>query len=84
MGWDLLRRALRSPVIRDRRFALAALANWSKELLTSDHLDAVARVRDPDPDTRAQARRSSAAETNLDTFECPIVPSPTSGELSRP
>ena len=57
IGWDLLRRALRSPVIRDRRVALAALANWPTALLTAEHLDAVAHVRDadPDPDTRAQA-----------------------------
>jgi hypothetical protein len=64
-GWEILRPALRSPVIRNRHFALRALSHWPEELLTAEVREAIARVaeRDPDPDVRDEAARVLRGES---------------------
>lgn len=54
---EILRPALRSPVIRNRHFALRALSHWPAELMTAEVPEAIARVaeRDPDADVRDEA-----------------------------
>lgn len=58
-GWQIIRPALQSPVVRNRHFALRSLSRWPAELLTDEHRQAVARVADTDPDdeVRDEARR---------------------------
>jgi hypothetical protein len=58
-GWPLIRPALRSPVVRNRHFALRSLSHWPPELLTDEHREAVERVAgdDPDDEVRDAARR---------------------------
>jgi hypothetical protein len=63
-GWDVIRPALRSPVVRNRHFALKALSGWPADLVTEEVRAAVADVagHDPDEDVRADARRVLAGE----------------------
>jgi len=52
-GWDVIRPALRSPVIRNRNFAWKALAEWPPELLTNEIRQALEACRhDPNEDVR--------------------------------
>ena len=64
-GWEVIRPALRSPVVRNRHFALRSLSNWPPELLTEQHREAVAKaaVDDPDEEVRDDARRVLRGET---------------------
>jgi hypothetical protein len=56
-GWDVIRPALRSPVVRNRLFALRALSRWP-DGLTEEMRRAVDAVRDdPDEDVRRDAGR---------------------------
>ena len=57
-GWGVIRPALRSPVIRNRHFALRALSRWPAELLTEEHREAVAKVADDDPDEEVRDEAS--------------------------
>ena len=64
-GWEVIRPALQSPVVRNRHFALRCLSRWPAELLTDEHREAVAKVAegDPDEEVRIDARRVLSGET---------------------
>ena len=52
-GWEVIRPALRSPVVRNRNFAWKALAEWPLELLTHEIREALVACRDdPNEDVR--------------------------------
>jgi hypothetical protein len=59
LGWELIRPALRSPVVRNRHFALRALSSWSPEQLGGKERRALEEVatEDPDEDLRKEAQR---------------------------
>jgi hypothetical protein len=58
-GWEVIRPALQSPVVRNRHFALRSLSHWPSELLTDEHRDAIENVAEDDPDdeVREEANR---------------------------
>ena len=56
LGWEVIRPALRSRVVRDRIFALRALSAWPRDELTPEIEDALrACLADPDSYIRAAA-----------------------------
>jgi hypothetical protein len=61
----VIRPALRSPVVRNRHFALRSLSHWPPGLLTEEHREPVAKVAEDDPDeeVRDEARRVLRGET---------------------
>ena len=56
-GWEVIRPALRSPVVRNRNMALRALGEWPPELLTTEIREVLAEcANDPVEDVRAKCR----------------------------
>ena len=61
-GWEVIRPALRSPVVRNRNFALDALARWPSDALTEPVLQALEPCADdPDENLRSKYRQLIAS-----------------------
>jgi len=55
-GWRLIKAGLRSPVVRNRNMAIAALAAWPRETWAPEHTSAVLTAHEIEPDGKVKRR----------------------------